>query len=115
MCDDPRYCPFGPPDELHAFLDDIEGSGYSTAPASAAASKLAKAPKAVAAMLDVGVWTAEGLDLARTKVYVMPIGVGDGPFAVTAAYQEDISDLGKKRIALAGARLANLLNDALGK
>jgi hypothetical protein len=115
VCDDPRYCPFGPPDELHAFLDDIEGSGYSTAPASAAANKLAKAPKSAAAMLDVGVWTAEGLDLAQTKVYVTPIGVGTGPFTVTAAYQADIADLGKKRIALAGARLANLLNDDFGK
>jgi hypothetical protein len=66
-------------------------------------------------MLDVGVWTAEGLDLAKTKVYVTPIGVGDGPFTVTPAYQGDMSDLGEKRIALAGARLANLLNDALGK
>jgi hypothetical protein len=32
VCDDPRYCPFGPPDELHAFYDDIEGSGYATGP-----------------------------------------------------------------------------------
>jgi hypothetical protein len=115
VCDDPRYCPFGPPNELHAFLDDIEGSGYATAPAWAAAKKLAKAPKPPAAVLDVGVWTAEGLDLAQTSIYVTPIGVGPGPFTVNTAYQRDVSDLGKRRIALAGARLATLLNDALGR
>jgi S1/P1 nuclease len=115
VCDDPRYCPFGPPNELHAFLDDIGGSGYATAPAADAAAKLATAPKTAAAMKDESVWIAEGLDLARTKVYLAPIGAGDGPFAVTPAYQADMSELGKKRIALAGARLATLLNDALGK
>jgi hypothetical protein len=115
VCDDPRYCPFGPPAELHAFLDDIEGSGYATAPVLAAAAKLAKAPKTTAAGLDVGAWIAEGLDLAKTKVYVAPIEAGDGPFAVTPAYQAAMAEVGKKRIALAGARLANLLNDALGK
>jgi hypothetical protein len=115
VCDDPRYCPFGPPSELHALLDDIEGSGYATAPALAAAAKLPKAPATTAAVRDVGVWLAEGLDLARTKVYVAPIGTGDGPFTVTPAYEAALSELGKKRMALAAARLANLLNDALGK
>jgi hypothetical protein len=115
VCDDPRYCPFGPPAELHAFMDDIEGSGYATAPALAAAAKLAKAPKMAAAEVDVSAWIAEGLDAAKTKVYVSPIDAGDGPFTVTPSYQAAMSDLGKKRIALAGARLAKVLNDALGK
>lgn len=115
VCDDPRYCPFGPPAELHAFMDDIEGSGYATAPVLAAAAKLAKAPKAAAAVVDVDAWIGEGLDAAKTKVYVSPIDAGDGPFTVTPAYQAAMADLGKKRIALAGARLAKLLNDALGK
>jgi hypothetical protein len=61
------------------------------------------------------VWTKEGLDLAQSAVYVTPIGVGDGPFTVTPAYQAAAYKLGKERIALAGARLGNLLNEALGK
>ncbi|HVU52096.1 MAG TPA: S1/P1 nuclease [Polyangia bacterium] len=115
VCDDPRYCPFGPPAELHAFMDDIEGSGYATAPAVAAAAALPPAPKTAAAVVDVSAWIAEGLDAARTKVYVAPIEAGDGPFTVTPAYQAAMVELGKKRVALAGARLARLLNDALGK
>jgi hypothetical protein len=115
VCDDPRYCPFGPPNELHAFFDDIEGSGYATAPPAAAADKLAKPDAKAAAVGDEAVWIAEGLTLAQTKIYVPPIGVSDGPFTVTPPYQTAAYALGKQRIALAGARLANLLNDALGK
>ena len=115
VCDDPRYCPFGPPTALHAFFDDIAGSGYGTAPIEAAAAKLPRPSAKAAAIDDAGVWIAEGLALARTKIYVTPIGVGDGPFVVDAAYQAAAYDLGTRRIALAGARLANLLNGALGK
>jgi hypothetical protein len=115
ICDDPRYCPFGPPATLHFFVDDIDGSSYATAPALAAAAKLPRAPAKEAAVLDVAAWIAEGFDLARTKIYVAPIGVGAGPFTVTPEYQAAIGDLGRARMALAGARLANLLNDALGK
>ncbi|HVZ74006.1 MAG TPA: S1/P1 nuclease [Polyangia bacterium] len=115
VCDDPRYCPFGPPNELHAFFDDIEGAGYAVEPPYVAAGKLAKADKTKAAIADENVWVAEGLELAKTAVYVAPIGLGDGPFAIDAAYQAAAEKLGRARIALAGARLANLINDALGK
>jgi S1/P1 Nuclease len=115
VCDDPRYCPFGAPNELHAFFDDLAGSGYATAPPLAAAAKLAKPDKKAAAVSDVAVWIEEGLSIAQTKIYVAPIGTGDGPFAVTAAYQALADKLGAQRIALAGARLASLLNEALGK
>ena len=54
------------------------------------------------------------LELSRAAVYVPPIGAGTGPFTITPAYQAAMLELGKRRIALAGARLANLLNAALG-
>jgi len=115
ICDDAQYCPFGPPDELHAFYDDLEGASYATAPAAAAAAALPTPAAKKAKLLDVDAWVQEGLALAQTVVYVAPIGVGHGPFTVDAAYQAAAHKLGKERIALAGARLANLLNDALGK
>jgi hypothetical protein len=115
ICDDPRYCPFGPPPALHYLVDDIEGESYAIAPVVEAAGRLPKAPAKEAAVLDVSVWIAEGFELARTKVYVAPIGIGPGPFTITPAYEAAIAALGKQRIALAGARLANLLNDALGR
>jgi len=115
VCDDPRYCPFGPPRELHAFYDTILGSGYAVAPAEEVAARLPAPDAKLAAVRDEAVWIKEGLDLSQRAVYAPPIGVGDGPFAITPEYQKAAEALGKQRMALAGARLANLLNDALGK
>ena len=112
VCDDAQYCPFGPPSKFHAFIDDIEGSGYGVGPVESAAAKLPTPDSAAAALTDVNVWIQEGLTLAQTKLYVAPIGDGDGPFAITPAYQAMAYALGQERIALAGARLANLLNQA---
>ena len=114
-CDDPRFCPYGPPGNLHALFDDAVGSSYSTAAASAAAAKLPEAPESKAAVLDEKVWIQEGLELGQSDVYVKPIGIGRGPFAITKDYQHKAIELAKKRIALAGARLANLLNDAFAR
>jgi hypothetical protein len=115
VCDDPRYCPFGPPEDLHAFYDTIAGSGYGTREAEAAAISLPQPNAQKAAVSDVDAWVQEGLDLAQTVVYVSPINAGAGPFTVDAAYQKAAFELGKQRMSLAGARLANLINDCLGK
>jgi hypothetical protein len=115
VCEDPRYCPYGPPAVLHAFVDTIAGSGYGVGPVESAAPKL---PKATAAESSVGSeveWIKEGLELAQSKIYTGPIGIGDGPFTVDAEYQAAVHELGQARIALAGARLAKMLNDGLGK
>jgi len=115
VCDDPRYCPFGPPAELHAFFDDITGSGYCADEVQAAADALPKPKASKAAISDEAAWITEGFELAQSAVYVAPIGVGDGPFAIDAAYQKAALALGKQQISLAGARLANLLNGCLPK
>jgi hypothetical protein len=114
ICDDPQYCPYGPPDNLHSFWDIVAGSGYAIAPVEAAASKLPKADAKLAKVLDVSAWVDEGFALAKSAVYVPPVGAGNGPFTITPKYQADAYDLARRRIALAGARLANLLNEALG-
>jgi hypothetical protein len=115
VCDDPRYCPFDPADLLHAFYDAITGSSYATDLPSQAAAALPAPDAQQAAIRDEQVWVQEGFALAQSDVYVSPIGVGAGPFPITPAYQAAASQLGKRRIALAGVRLAHLLNDALGK
>jgi hypothetical protein len=115
VCDDPRYCPFGPTNNLHFFWDDLEGASYATQPALAAAARLPRPDPKQAAVLDEAVWIREGSEIARTVVYAPPIGVGAGPFAVDAKYEATAHRVARERMALAGARLANLLNDALGK
>ncbi len=114
VCDDPRYCPFGPPADLHAFYDTIDGSGYAVAPVEVAAATLPRAETKKVAISDVAVWIQEGFDLSQSAIYVAPIGVGVGPFAITPQYQAAAVKLGRARIALAGRRLANLINQALG-
>ena len=113
VCDDPRYCPYGPPGELHAFFDDLVGAGYATAPAERAAADLPKAGTKRATISDETVWIKESFDLAVGAIYVSPIGRGAGPFTLDDAYQKAALALAKKQIALAGARLANLLNACL--
>ena len=106
--------PCGDPKELHAFWDDLLGS--DKAPASeaiAAADDLAAADFGKAAEADEKAWIKESFELAEKSVYAGPVGDGKGPFTLTENYQKQSLDIAKKQIALAGARLANLLNQAL--
>jgi hypothetical protein len=113
ICDDPRYCPYGPPTELHAFFDGIVGAGYGIAAVEAAAAALPRASVKMASIVDETLWIQEGFDLAVSAIYVSPIGAASGPFPVDDAYQKAALALAKKQISLAGARLANLLNACL--
>ena len=58
-------------------------------------------------------WIDESFADAMSKVYASPIEEGDGPFELTAAYRDAAKQEARKRIALAGARLANVLNGEL--
>jgi hypothetical protein len=99
--------------ELHAFWDDLLGK--SNAPpqeAITAAAALQPAEAGGAAQQDEIDWINESFALAKKSVYASPIGDGDGPFTLTDTYQKESVKIAKQQIALAGARLARLLNDA---
>lgn len=115
VCEDPRYCPFGPPEDLHAFYDTIAGSGYGIAAVDALVAVLPAPSAQKAAVSDVEAWVQEGFELAQSAVYVSPIDAGAGPFTVDPIYQKAAFQLGKHRISLAGVRLANLINECLSK
>jgi hypothetical protein len=56
----------------------------------------------------------ESFAAAKSTAYKNPpIGAGTGPFTVTPAFKTAATTLAKKRVALAGARLAKILNDEL--
>ena len=112
------------PSELHAFWDDLPGEGQP-APAlpvaAAFAENLPQASAKEAADSDPSDWAAESLTIAKKDAYAPPIGPGPQPAAssgssaypiTTAYYNKAMSDA-KSRIALAGARLAKLLNENL--
>jgi hypothetical protein len=107
----------GCPNELHAFWDDLLGPGASAQtlikPAIKAAKKVPAADPALAAKSDEKDWIAESFQAAQQTVYTTPVTAGNGPFALNSAYKKAAKKLAGKRIALAGARLANLINNEL--
>jgi hypothetical protein len=98
---------------LHFFWDDALGTSPGPEAAIKEASQLPAPDRRLAAIADEATWVDESFQLAKTSVYVDPIGVGPGPFTVDTRYVRQAHDIAAKRVALAGARLANLLNEAL--
>jgi len=99
--------------ELHAFWDNVLGTSDSPTAVIEFAGKLPVADGTLAAKVDEKDWIAESFDDAVHKVYVPPISAGDGPFVLTDNYKTAAETLAEQRVALAGARLANLLNKEL--
>ena len=56
---------------------------------------------------------SESAEIAKNYVYSAPIGQGAGPYTLTPAYKDKAREIAEERIALAGARLAKLLNEFL--
>jgi hypothetical protein len=98
---------------LHAFWDDVLGTSNSLASAKAFAAGLMVPTATAADIVDAGTWIAESFQLAQTAVYVGPVQAGDGPFRATDAYATMARATARARVALAGARLAALLNAEL--
>jgi hypothetical protein len=108
---------------LHAYWDDALGTGDSAGSALRLACVQNVQPGGhclptpdpdAVAIGEPGTWVQESFELARTVAYKRPIGPGRGPFYVTARYQAAVASTAENQVALAGARLAKLLNSALG-
>jgi hypothetical protein len=108
-----RLCPPPCNDVLRNYWNTILGTETSVTAAENLARTLAAAPGTDAAVLDETRWVREGFELAQREVYTPPIGDGAGPFTVTSAYRVRTTSVARKQIALAGARLANVLNAEL--
>jgi hypothetical protein len=102
-----------PSKELHAFWDGLPGDSSNPVDVIPYASNLAPADPALASIKTVSAWTSESFNLAKTVVYIDPIGLGDGPFTPTPEYKAQAHKIADQRVALAGERLANLINDEL--
>jgi hypothetical protein len=100
--------------KLHAFWDDALGTSKSASSAITKAGTLAAAPALQVAVLDPQIWLEDSLTLAKSKVYKTPIGPGNGPYQLTTAYKATAGSTAEKQVALAGARLAKILNSAFG-
>jgi acid phosphatase len=98
---------------LHRFWDDTPGVGDNADDAIAAARTLPAADPRQAAVRDEKVWIDESFEIAKSVVYQTPIGAGAGPFTLTDGYKTTAALTARQRVALAGARVALLLNTAL--
>lgn len=111
---------------LHWFWDRLVGSQSGIqAPASpsdwtselhsamSAAQAIPAADPSLAAIASEHSWVQESYDLAKQYVYVGPVGPGPGPFTLTPDYYSNAKRIAEQRVALAGVRLANLLNKEL--
>jgi hypothetical protein len=106
----------GSPNELHAFWDDVLGTGNAQTIIGSvikAAKELPAADPVLAAKSDEQVWITESFQAAQMMVYGPPIGAGNGPFTLNSAYKKNAKTLANERIAVAGERLANLINNEL--
>ena len=98
--------------KLHTFWDDVLGTSNAVNDAILAATKLRKPGVQKVAISDEKKWIDESFSAAKDYVYDPPVGDGAGPYTLTKQYKARALRLAKQRVALAGARLANLLNDA---
>jgi S1/P1 Nuclease len=102
------------PANLHTFWDGVLGGGDAPSTALNAILTLPNAPANAVNDLNVDHWINESFDAAKQTTYKSPpIGAGAGPFTLTLAYKTTARNLAEKRIALAGARLAKILNEEL--
>ena len=99
--------------KIARLLDDVLGTSDSVTTAINAARALPNADPAQASIDDEAVWVDESFQAAQQFAYRAPIGAGNGPFTLTNAYKTAAKNEARKRIAMAGVRLANMLNDEL--
>jgi S1/P1 Nuclease len=100
---------------LHAFWDDVLGPTTSTPQeAITAAGALEKPPAERAAISDEKLWIQESVEAAKAYVYADSVtGAWAGPMVLSLDYKAQALAVAKARVALAGARLAALINEAL--
>lgn len=103
-------------DELHAYWDGLLGDKPSIAEVSQTGqSFLVSARPTGADNADPRSWVNDSFSLAKTVVYVSPIGTDNDPSVPIsprpdASYEAKASEVARSQATLAGYRLADLLN-----
>jgi S1/P1 Nuclease len=100
--------------ELHYFWDRLLGRG-TPEEALALARQLPTPPLHKVADTRIADWLDESGQIARRAVYAPPIGLASGPYPLTDAYRDHAQAIARAQVALAGRRLAVLLNTALAR
>jgi S1/P1 Nuclease len=103
---------------LHAYWDRVFG-GYSSpfgavfdADAEEGIGRIA-VNKIAAQISDPETWIKESAELARQFAYAPPVSTGTNAVLLTREYETNARNIARSQAALAAARLANLINNAL--
>jgi hypothetical protein len=103
---------------LHAYWDS--GFGGYVSPAGAvfdAEEKDGLADFKVndddAKILDPQKWIEESVEIAKQHAYAVPVSLGKNPVLLTRDYETNARNIARSQAALAAARLANIINNAL--
>ena len=103
---------------LHAYWDSLFG-GY-VSPYGAVFDADDKEGIASIAVNDVTAkiadpqkWIEESAELAKQYAYAAPVSLGKNPVLLTRDYETNARNIARSQAALAAARLANLINNAL--
>ena len=96
---------------LHSFWDGAVGTSNRPVSALALSARLPAAPATQAAQMSPSEWGLESLRMAKQAAYLNPVGSGKGPYRLTTSYRTVVGSSAERRIALAGTRLATLLNE----
>ena len=105
-----------PDTNLHAIWDNSPGTDISDAYVTAyAASITAEFPASKRPALDPKRWLDESYSLVKSAVYTFGLETGSKghPIELSAGYQEKQKPIIRRRLALAGYRLAAVLNQQL--
>ena len=106
LIDDPAH-------NLHSLWDGVLDNVSSRADLIAIGRTLT-APADLVVRLDTKAWVSESVQLAKSVVYPLGEDVdGEAPPKPSANYKQKMMDVSKQQIALAGYRLAAILNDRL--
>lgn len=98
---------------LHALWDDILGERVPVAAIAQRVRLLPAPPPAAVSVRSPAAWARESNALARDVAYAPPVRADNEPSPLDAAYLERAKATARAQVALAGARLAALLNAAL--
>lgn len=99
---------------LHEYWDDLLGTSNNPRVVLRALQFFPRPYPRLAAETDPTQWLQACLMLAKRVVYSPPVGWGPGPYHLDDDYHAGALQVAQLQAALAGARLAHLLNTALG-
>ncbi len=106
-----------PNENLHSTWDSAlhqdEHPNEMLADAAVYATRLPKPEDGAVNQLDVQKWIDESVALAKSNVYVAPVGTDNGPFSLDRDYYKQAHKIAKSQVSLAGHRLAKILNTEL--